>query len=84
MVWKLSRIIFIFLLTAVVKINEIIHPSRMEREHFISMLYECTLTSNPSKKIRYVDGTVKTGQWRWHDKCPDDLLKIHELYRKFI
>jgi len=65
-------------------VNEIIHPSRIERGHFLSMLYECTLTSGPSEKLRYVDGTVKEGQWRWHDTCPDNLLEIHELYRKFI
>ncbi len=66
------------------KVNEIIHPSRMERGHFISMLYECTLTSSLSNKLKYVNGAVQPGQWCWHDRCPDDLLEIHELYRKFI
>jgi colanic acid biosynthesis protein WcaH len=64
--------------------NEIIHPARMERGHFISMLYECTLSSPLDEKLKYTTGTPENGAWAWHDKCPGNLLEVHELYRKFI
>jgi colanic acid biosynthesis protein WcaH len=64
--------------------NEIIHPDRMERGHFISMLYECTLISPLDENLKCRNKTPQKGTWAWHDKCPDNLLEVHELYRKFI
>ncbi|MFH0924534.1 MAG: NUDIX hydrolase [bacterium] len=65
-------------------INELIHPSRRVRGHFISLLYECTLISCPDENLRYKEGPPQKGEWAWHNKCPNDLLSIHEIYRKFI
>jgi colanic acid biosynthesis protein WcaH len=65
-------------------INEVIHPSRKIRGHFISLLYECTLASPLNEKLRYKKGTPQPGQWTWHNKCPDNIIPIHEMYRKYF
>ncbi len=65
-------------------INEFINPSRKVRGHFISLLYECTLITPPNQNIGYRVGVPKPGEWAWHNKCPDDIISIHKIYRKFI
>ncbi len=64
--------------------NEVIQPSRRIRGHFISLLYECTLISSLDKNLRYEKGIPKPEQWAWHDKYPNDIIPVHEMYRKFI
>lgn len=55
------------------------------RGHFISLLYRCRLLSELNDTLKCVDPeNPKTGQWMWHDKCPDNLIHQHEVYRKFI
>jgi colanic acid biosynthesis protein WcaH len=53
------------------------------RGHFISLLYECFLSSNFIPKN---DGKAEKdeGFLKWHDTCPDDLIKYHDIYRKYI
>jgi colanic acid biosynthesis protein WcaH len=53
------------------------------RGHFISILYKCFL---PSKFIPKNTGLSKTdnGYLMWHDSCPANLVKVHEMYRKYI
>ena len=65
-------------------INEIIHPSRAVRGHFISLLYECTLVSPLDEKLRYMNGIPCSGEWAWHEQCPSDIIPEHEIYRKVI
>jgi ADP-ribose pyrophosphatase YjhB (NUDIX family) len=65
-------------------INEVIHPSRRVRGHFISLLYECALVGSLNENLRYEKGIPKPGEWAWHIKCPKDIIPIHEMYRKFI
>lgn len=65
-------------------INEVIHPSRRVRGHFISLLYECTLTSSPDENLRYTEGIPKNGNWSWHNGCPNDIISVHEMYREYI
>ena len=65
-------------------INEVMHPSRAIRGHFISFLYKCTLIGRPNKKLRYEKGNPKPGEWTWHSKCPNNLISVHEIYRNFI
>ena len=65
-------------------IREVIIPSFRNRAHAISFLYKCSLTSPPAKKLMYVKGVPKQGQWAWHDSCPKDLISVHRMYRRFI
>ena len=65
-------------------INEVILPSLKNRGHFISLLYECTLISSLDKNLKFEKGIPKPGQWAWHNKYPDNIIPIHQMYRKFI
>lgn len=65
-------------------INEIIIPGRRERAHFVSFLYRCTLIGMPSEHLRHQAGEPQPDQWRWFDGAPDNLLRVHEIYRHFM
>lgn len=65
-------------------LNEIIHPSRRNRGHFISLLYSCTLTSPLNENIRFRGGVPKPGEWAWHKDCPVNLISVHEIYREYF
>lgn len=65
-------------------INEVIGPKMKNRGHFISFLFQCTLTSPPDKNIRHNAGAPKSGEWAWHAKPPKNLIPIHKVYREFI
>lgn len=67
-----------------IHIRGLINQERDIRGHFISMLYLCELTSNPVDGKSFKAGQPKQGEWAWHDKAPDNLLKVHESFRKFI
>ncbi len=65
-------------------INEVIHHLRKNRGHFISLLYESTLVSSPDENLKFKKGIPTPGQWAWHKKCPDNIISVHKMYRKFI
>ena len=53
------------------------------RGHFISLLYECSLSSDfipANNKLSAHD----IGYLAWHNSCPENLIKSHEMYRKFL
>ena len=63
--------------------NELIHYERRERSHFISLLYKCFL----SKHFELDNGEKQEntpGFLKWHEGCPNELLKFHEIYRKYV
>jgi colanic acid biosynthesis protein WcaH len=64
-------------------VNEIIHNEHKIRSHFVSILYRCSL---PSAFIPGNKGLseVDSGYLKWHAACPDNLLKWHTIYRKFL
>ncbi len=66
-----------------IALNQIINPEHDIRSHFISILYKCFLPStfNPENKGL---SNEDSGYLMWHDFCPDNLLKFHEIYRKYI
>jgi ADP-ribose pyrophosphatase len=63
--------------------NEI-RLKQKNRSHFISLLFECKIVTGPKKNLKYIKGLPKVGQWKWHDKCPKNLIKPHSNYRKFV
>jgi ADP-ribose pyrophosphatase YjhB (NUDIX family) len=63
---------------------ESIHPRRPDRGHFISVLFACELLGAPDPGRRHVDGVPQTGSWAWHERCPDDLIRVHDMYRPLI
>jgi len=64
-------------------INQLIHPSRNVRGHFLSILYSCRLPdgfeiSNPDRT------PSDPGFLQWHEVCPQNLVCCHEVYRPLI
>ena len=66
-----------------IAINEIFNHKREVRSHFISLLYKCSLpisfVLNNKESSRFDPGYLM-----WHKSCPDDLLKLQEIYRKYL
>lgn len=68
-----------------VAITEIImEPSWRVRGHFISLLYECKLTTVPTVLRAKSGAQPLPGQWDWHDRCPDNLHGGQQFYRPHI
>ena len=65
-------------------ITEIMHPSRDVRGHFISLLYECAITSGPLGECYSQNGQPKNGQWAWFSEAPSELIHQHKVYKPFI
>jgi ADP-ribose pyrophosphatase YjhB (NUDIX family) len=65
-------------------LREISNPDRDVRGHFISLLYNCNLVTPPVSTLKFSTGWPKNGQWMWHDRCPENLIKVHEAYRPWI
>jgi colanic acid biosynthesis protein WcaH len=64
-------------------INEIILPELENRAHFISFLYKCCIPlsfkiDNKNRKDN------DAGFLKWHKKCPENLLKVQNIYREYI
>ncbi len=64
-------------------IKQCIHHERLERSHFVSILYKCSLASSFVPENKGL-APASPGYLKWHSKCPDDLLKFHEMYRPYI
>jgi ADP-ribose pyrophosphatase YjhB (NUDIX family) len=65
-------------------IQEVIHPTRKDRGHFISLLYLCELAGPLDETRRFQGGVPTAGQWAWHGECPPDLIPVHEMYRHYL
>lgn len=66
-----------------IAVNEIITSHLTTRGHFISFLYKCFLSSDFTPENIGLKNN-DNGYLLWHDKCPEDLIKVHEIYRKYI
>ncbi|AOZ50330.1 NUDIX hydrolase [Chromobacterium vaccinii] len=64
--------------------HEIVNHSRDVRGHFISLLHECRLRTPPDEARRFDPASPRDGDWAWHRRCPDNLIRVHEIYRAFI
>jgi colanic acid biosynthesis protein WcaH len=65
-------------------INEVIHNTRETRGHFISLLYQCSLVTQPDEGLRCKSNSPNPDEWMWHSSCPENIIPVHEMYRKFI
>ena len=65
------------------EIDQHINNERKDRGHFIAILYKGTLSSSfipPNLNLSEGD----TGYAKWFEKCPDNLIKCHDIYRKYM
>ena len=65
-----------------IALNEVF-PDHDTRGHFVSILYDCKSSSDISLNF---NGTKpdEVGFLQWHNKCPDNIVEVHEMYREFI
>ena len=68
---------------APVAITQFIHPDQNIRGHFISLLYNCFLHGSFVPQNNALSRN-ENGYLAWHDSCPSQLFKFHEIYREFI
>ena len=54
------------------------------RGHHVSMLFRCRLVTPLDQSLRAVSDPPSAGQWRWHDRCPPDLLEEQRDYARFF
>ncbi len=64
-------------------LNQLIHPDRNTRGHFISILYKCFLSGAFVPENEGLT-TADAGYLKWHECCPDNLIVYHEIYRALI
>jgi ADP-ribose pyrophosphatase YjhB (NUDIX family) len=68
--------------TAPILMSETIRE-QATRGHFVSLLYRCTLQSEPDE-TRRASRHPRAGEWAWHESCPADLLKVQLQYAVFL
>jgi ADP-ribose pyrophosphatase YjhB (NUDIX family) len=64
-------------------INQIIDSHHKNRGHFISLLFKCFLPNTfvpENKGLSYKDN----GYLMWHSNCPNDLIKVHHIYKEYF
>jgi ADP-ribose pyrophosphatase YjhB (NUDIX family) len=54
------------------------------RGHHISLLYRCRLLTPPDEARRAAFDPPSSGHWRWHARCPPDLLPEQAPYARFL
>ena len=64
-------------------INQIINSRRNIRGHFISLLYRCSVPEDDIPVNRNA-GLMRSGDLKWHEFCPLNLIKVHKIYEKHI
>lgn len=67
-----------------IAINEIINNAQKNRGHAISLLYQCSLITQPDERLRCKGKSPNPNEWMWHSSCPADIIPVHEIYRSFI
>lgn len=66
-----------------IAINQFMCNRKIRGNHFISMLIKCFLSNKYNLKNEGL--TEKDmGFLKWHKSCPADLIKVHNLYKKYI
>jgi colanic acid biosynthesis protein WcaH len=54
------------------------------RGHHVSLLFRCALATPLPDHRRAAADPPSAGQWRWHDRCPPDLLEEQRDYARFF
>jgi ADP-ribose pyrophosphatase YjhB (NUDIX family) len=64
-------------------VSETLH-AQDSRGHFISLLFRCRLLGPPDEVKNAVSDRPAAGEWRWHDRCPANLLDVQRPYARFF
>jgi len=55
----------------------------VSRGHFVSFLFKCRFLEEFSPENKGLAETSR-GYLKWHTVCPENMINIHEAYRKYI
>jgi colanic acid biosynthesis protein WcaH len=66
-----------------ISIEQFIVAELDNRAHHISFLYRCYVSDDYILNNRNKKRT-DAGYIEWHERCPNDLIRVHDFYRKFI
>ena len=69
---------------APIDVRGLVNSERDVRGHFISLLYLCELKGEPNPTMRANGANPSAGEWAWHDTAPNNLIKVHQVFRRFI
>lgn len=69
---------------APIAVHECIARDRRDRGHFVSLLYRCRVHHGPEPALENRDEEPRAGQWRWHSRCPQDLIPEQRAYAAFL
>jgi len=65
--------------------KQLIHKNRNYRGHFISFLYKCKLKTPLNENLKCTNlNNPKPNEWAWFNKAPDNLIKVHNIYKKYF
>jgi ADP-ribose pyrophosphatase YjhB (NUDIX family) len=64
-------------------VSEVIRDCEI-RGHHIALLFRCQLLQPPDAARRAASHPPPAGQWRWHDRCPPDLLDAQRPYARVL
>lgn len=57
---------------------------RNVRGHFLSLLYSCSLETQPALELKATNASPQNGQWEWHIIAPQNLVSVHDSFRVYI
>jgi len=66
-----------------ISVNQILDYKAKNRSHFISLLYKCKLEDN----YQINNNGLKEGEigfLKWHTGVPENLLRNHHIYKKYL
>ena len=66
-----------------IKVSEIIASELVERAHFISLLYRCSINTDAEAKLQSLTEN-KPASFLLAEGIPDDLLSWHNIYRDVL
>ncbi len=66
-----------------IAISQIIDYELKTRGHFISLLYKGFIPGNYIPKNNGLSDK-DVGYLKWHNTCPSNLIRYHEIYRKYM
>lgn len=67
-----------------VRVGESIRAGWRDRAHHVSLLYRCRLTAPLDPLRQYTPEAPRPDQWRWHARCPDDLIPEQRAYCDYM
>lgn len=66
-----------------IHVRQIFNDTRDVRGHFISLLFNCKCISEPPISNQFSFRPI-SGSWKWHKKCPKNIITVHKEYSKYI